>query len=489
MRNDILKALTRHEKTGRRVLILSLLYTIPVLASMNPIIDPDIWLHLRTGQWIIENGTVPVIDPFSIYGMGKPWIAYSWLFDLLVYGLYRAFGLVGLVCYTVVSSLLIAGALHTLVRRVEPHFSFAAVITALGLACMLPLLHPRPWLLTILFFIVELHILLGVRQSGNPRRLWLLPPLFILWANIHIQFIYGLLVLGLAAMEPLIYRLLPIVPTEAGSKKIPLGRLLLITLLCTIATLATPYHIHLYWTVLEYMAQSVPSKYVNEHLPLRLGSFPEWLVLILTLATVFSIGWRRQIQPFPLLLLTAGIFLSFRARRDVWFVVVTAATIIATPRFREPAAENFTVTKLRLTFVAAAILVALSVVGWIRNISENHLQEMVAKAYPVSATAIVERRGYPSPLYNHYNWGDYLIWRLPNLPVSMDGRTNLHGDKRIERSFKTWAGGRDWASDPELAAGRLVIANVNHALTSLLRLDSRFKLVYEDELAAVFLAR
>jgi hypothetical protein len=71
----------------------------------------------------------------------------------------------------------------------------------------------------------------------------------------------------------------------------------------------------------------------------------------------------------------------------------------------------------------------------------------------------------------------------------MDGRSNIHGDDRIGRSIATWFGARSWASDPELAAAKLVIAPINVALTSLLRLDSRFELVYEDDVAAVFVAR
>jgi hypothetical protein len=101
----------------------------------------------------------------------------------------------------------------------------------------------------------------------------------------------------------------------------------------------------------------------------------------------------------------------------------------------------------------------------------------------------VEERGYEGPLYNAFNWGGYLIWRLPTLPVAMDGRTNLHGDERIERSLATWLGRKDWASDPELMAARLVIADIDNPLTSLLQFDPRFELVYKDELAAVFVAR
>ena len=84
---------------------------------MVPLIDPDIWSHSRTGQWIFSHGHVPVMDSFSAYGMGKPWVAYSWLFEVLVYALFIKLGLSGILVFTVSMSLLIAVVLHLVMRR------------------------------------------------------------------------------------------------------------------------------------------------------------------------------------------------------------------------------------------------------------------------------------------------------------------------------------------------------------------------------------
>jgi hypothetical protein len=129
------------------------------------------------------------------------------------------------------------------------------------------------------------------------------------------------------------------------------------------------------------------------------------------------------------------------------------------------------------------------VTGWIRKVSNASFNQAIENEYPMTAVNFVKTHGYAGPLYNHFNWGGYLIWALPNVPVAMDGRHNIHGDERLERSFETWTGQRNWASDPELSAARLVIGGVNQALVSLLRFDPRFHLVYEDDVAAVFVAR
>jgi hypothetical protein len=181
--------------------------------------------------------------------------------------------------------------------------------------------------------------------------------------------------------------------------------------------------------------------------------------------------------------------LSFRARRDVWFVVVAALAILASGRATAVSSERFPLTKRRTLLVAVAVVAVLVVVGRIRHITPERLEAAVATHYPVAATAVMAQRGYQGPLYNHFNWGGYLIWRLPHLPVAMDGRTNLHGDERIERSLQTWSGQRGWDTDPELTTAHLVMTGVTWPLASLLRLDGRFELVYEDAIAAVFIKR
>ena len=129
---------------------------------------------------------------------------------------------------------------------------------------------------------------------------------------------------------------------------------------------------------------------------------------------------------------------------------------------------------------------AIYLIGLRRQISEQQLESVVEQRFPVAAVKFINEKNYSGPLYNHFNWGGYLIWTLPRLLVSMDGRTNLHGDQRIEQSVNTWSGLRGWESDPELMKARLVIGGVNDALTNLMRMDSRFRLVYEDAIAVVF---
>ena len=79
------------------------------------------------------------------------------------------------------------------------------------------------------------------------------------------------------------------------------------------------------------------------------------------------------------------------------------------------------------------------------------------------------------------------MYYLPELPVSIDGRTMVHGQDRVIRHADTLRGKEGWRDDPELCEARLVILPRRKVLASLLRLDPRFSVVHEDEVAVVFL--
>jgi hypothetical protein len=481
-------SLANSEKTLRRLIILVLLYCIPASQAMVPMLDPDMWWHFRTGQWIVDHTQVPAMDSFSAYGMGKPWVAYSWLFEILVYTLFTKLGLIGILAFTVLMSLLIAFVLHGTLRRMGSPFIVQVFSVAVALGAMSFLLSPRPWLFSILFFNVELFILFHVRRTDNIAPLVALPPLFVLWANLHMQFVYGLAVLGLYLVEVLLSKIPSVRLCPRHRRNISLGRVSLLLLACFVATLITPYHFRLYIPIFEVIGQTGAFRLINELLPLSFRDLTDWLVLGLTVAAAFVLGWQRAWLPFPTLLLLMGTFLAFRARRDVWVLALAAVFIISEFGRFVRSEPSFGFTKLRTICVIVALTVASYMIGLHRQISEQELESAVERQYPVAAVKFINEKNYTGPLYNHFNWGGYLIWALPRLPVSIDGRMNVHGDQRIERSLNTWSGLRGWESDPELMKARLIIGDVNDALTNLMRTDSRFKLVYEDAIAAVFIA-
>jgi len=172
----------------------------------------------------------------------------------------------------------------------------------------------------------------------------------------------------------------------------------------------------------------------------------------------------------------------------MWLVVVAAAGIVAASSSNFSVASQYVLSRARILSLSVAMLVVIAFTMRTTDLSEDALRRKVSEKLPAEAVAVVEERGYAGPLYNHFNWGGYLIWRLPGLPVAMDGRTNIYGVEKASHSLEVWSGGSTWSSDPELDAAGLVVAQIDQPLTSLLKRDPRFDLVYEDKIAAVFVA-
>src|SRR5262245_4081268 len=87
-------------QTVMRLVMVVALYAVPVIVCLQPGVDWDMWWHLRVGEYVVQTGTVPDHDPFSTLAPTAPWVAYSWLFEVLIYQLHRAFGLAGPMIYS-----------------------------------------------------------------------------------------------------------------------------------------------------------------------------------------------------------------------------------------------------------------------------------------------------------------------------------------------------------------------------------------------------
>ena len=156
---------------------------------------------------------------------------------------------------------------------------------------------PRPVFVSILFYIVLLTVLLEANRSGKTRILYWLPAMFLVWANIHIQFVYGLFVLGLFVACQVALRwaeginIAPAVPSPAP---LPVTPLALTFGACVLATLISPYSYHLYQVVFLYSKAKYSYEIIRELQPLTLITTNQLVQLFLTAAGFCAVGWRKK---------------------------------------------------------------------------------------------------------------------------------------------------------------------------------------------------
>lgn len=454
-----------------------------ICIHMAFVTDADVWWQMRAGQWILSHHAFPHVDPFSIGGSNKPWEAYSWLFDVVLLKLFQQWGLAGFLVYSTALVVAITVALYRVLNRLQPNGTTSAVLVFLAMSCLTRLFTPRPWLITVLFFILELDILLHVRRSGKPRSLLLLPVLFLLWANLHVQFIDGLVLLLIAAAEPLLERWWPYRATRLRA-----GTMGLVVAGCIAATLVNPYGWRIYETAYELASQKLVLTSVEEMGAIAFRAPVDFLTLFLALGAAGALAWSHRFPIFESGLLIAGAVISFRSQRDIWFVVVVACVILASflPSQKQASTR---MPSLAMPLVLLVTCGVFFVGARLFGVNSATLERKLEENLPVKAVDAIRAGGYKGPIFNDYGWGGYLIWYLPEMPPSIDGRAALQGDRQLAQSAITWEAEPGWSTDKDLMAANVVLAPIHLPLAQLLRLDPQFELKYEDRVAVVFIRK
>ncbi len=176
---------------------------LPVVATGFAIVwclhrldDWDTWWHLAAGRWIAEHRSVPLTDTLSYTVPDHPWVNLQWLFDLGLYGLYRAGG-ADLLVY--VAALMFGLAVALLIVNLRSSLGpVGASAVALWVTCiMAERSQIRPEMVSFVLLQTVLWLLVTARRDEG-RRLWFLPPVILLWVNNHSLFIVGLLAIGCA---------------------------------------------------------------------------------------------------------------------------------------------------------------------------------------------------------------------------------------------------------------------------------------------------
>jgi hypothetical protein len=466
--------------------------------TARPATDPDLWWHLRTGQWIVETGHVPHSDPFSFTRAGHAWVSHEWLSEVAFYELWKHGGAAALIVFSAIITT--AGFLLLYLRCLlcgaKKHWAAAA--TVFGALASAPSWGARPQMFT--FTLASL--LLWLLESGNklergnkedrPRLLFWIPPLFLVWLNLHAGFALGLALL-------FAYGLGLIMETAAGNTPWQQARpvivwVLLLLFACLALVPLSPSGAQLYRYPFDTLRSPGMRSFIVEWFS---PDFHEWLyrpfllVWLLLLTALASSRWRPKGRVIVPLLLTS--FAALDAVRHIPIFVLVAIPVIAaalpvataspTTSQRRPESSRFR----PLFNLANVILIAVfALVKWDSLARSQDARE--AEQYPQKAVAFLQATARPQRVFVYYDWGGYAIWKLyPEYRVFVDGRADLYGDDLLHQ-FKTAlqlrTGWRDVLDSWKVEA---VLVPPSCALAQALLLDPNWHATYSDSKAIILL--
>lgn len=438
--------------------------------------DPDFWWHLRTGQYIWQTRTLPAPDPFSYTSdLGQPAypgelrvrrfnLTHEWLAQVIWYGVYSAAGFPGVVLF---KGFLLAGfcALVGLVaygRSGDFYWSAAAAAAATPIAALFA--SDRPALVT--FLLVGVFVL--ILERGRP--LWLLPALSVVWANSHGGFFLGWLIVGAYAVA------------DRKSR-----RLWILTLATVAASGLNPNSWRIFEILLSYRQSSLTQTLVEWSSPPLWGAPYAFPILLYASAAVLAFAWRRVRTTDWVLFLLFSVA-SLMAFRNIMLTAFLAPILIVSYfPWRRP-------------LPAVALLGVLVATG----LARGRFFELRAAlwAFPTGAADFLETQKLRAPLFNTYELGGYLIWRLwPHYRVFIDGRAL---NESVYKDYLDILGSSGSNPQESRRARRgmldrygvgLIVANAFEHTSGVLypmvlelasEAETQWQLVYEDPQAVIF---
>lgn len=462
--------------------------------------DPDLFGYLASGRLFVDQGGVTTHDPFAYTSGGFEWVTFEYGAHVLLWLAYRFAGPIGLI------------ALKCLVGGVALYFLAAAVRVATGdphvwvpvfllsASTVSRFFLFRPQLFTFAFFALFVAVLfryLNVDKGRAP--LWVLPPVMLMWANMHGGFVAGLGAIGLAiavkASGNLPARRAGLGDVMAGTA--PLWSALVA---CTAVTFVNPMGVRLWRYVITELMHGTNRRYTVEWGPASFHT-DAWsaAALILITATLLIVIWfardaKKTAGPPPLvwaLSCVPLVAMAYLSVRHVPIAAIWAAPVIALLASRAVGSAAFR----RPWFVlrGMAVLPAALTVAFVVARPEPVISAdggALGSRNPCGAVAFMKSNRLAGNVFSPLWWGSYVTWELyPSVRVSMDGRNiSLFPDRMVIENFDFFlndAAGVDVETPLRYDTDFVLVPTDSRAL-SRIGTDGRWQQAFRDQDAALF---
>jgi hypothetical protein len=452
--------------------------------AVRNMLDPDVWWHLKSGEYMVVHKAVPRTDPFSYTRAGQPWVAHEWLSEVLMYGLYRAAGWKGL---SVTFALILSVAFFILYLRCPCSPYLSGAITVFGAWATTPVWGVRPQIISLLLTSVWLLIL--EKSERNHRLLWWTLPIMAFWVNLHAGFALGMALLALFLAGESLEQFLSVRPGPPANKV----RLRTLALAFTLNLLLIPLNpngVRMYSYPIQTLRSKAMQSYISEWASPNFHRADYWAFLLLLLTVVATFAWTHSgVRMRDLLVLLVSMFAALSSIRMIPLCVLVAVPMIANAAKSWLQARPSSTARHRVIF-NATILVAMAVFVAVHiTVVFRHQTQAEAEHFPVGAVAFLASHPPTHPIFNHYDWGGDLIWKLyPRTRVFIDGRADLYGDAMFQEFMQTYLLGKGWERTLTRWQIGTVIVPPDSALASGLRNFPGWSIRYEDPRAVVFSA-
>jgi hypothetical protein len=443
------------------------------VVKAESIADPNVLWGIRDGREILSSGDLPRHDHWSWTVPGRKWIPNSWGWDVVLGGLHRLGGGGALAALNIalVVLLVLLMARRAYALGAHPTAAVAAVATV-GAAILLPWVNDRPQIASYLFVALIVPAVRPALVADGRRYLGLLGALVavqVVWVNLHLFAIAGPVLIAASGAGHLAQQARsparPAVPVRTQA-----ARLVAAVVLGFAACGVTPYGPIVAAKTLAVRNDAVGL--IVEWRPAGFGTFSQVTGVLAILAAlaagVHAYRARRWDVAAVLLVLVVGTATACR------MAPVTA--VVAIPELAAALTGATSRAVRRATAGIAAVFVLLGVGLAALDIGS------FGKLDPASTSRdLLDRLPRGCRLLNDYPLGGAVILFRPDVPVSIDSRTDLYGRDRILANRDLVAGRNDAVRTVEAQGVTCVVVPSDAGLVARLRRAAGWRVAASDD--------
>lgn len=473
-------------------LVLALPFLVVFIASIFQPYDTDLGWHLKYGEYFVNNHEVLRENTFSTMMPDYHWPNSSWGTDVISYVTFSTYGFIGL-------SILAA----TIITITFYFFSKASKLTIFEQSLIFPiilhLIHPvnmvsfRGQLLSLMFIGIITYIF-SIYEENKNKKILLTIPLFLIWSNIHGQFLLGL---GIFALWIFFYFVKNALTEGFKLTEFKKEALFLSTVLISsaLAVLINPFGLEVYKEAIRHFGNPL-QKYILEWLPFEEQSTFWWYQIVAGLLVFFGLLFIALEGKIKEKISQVGIFtifyaLSFLIRRFSWPMYYLSMPLM------QPVA-NFFKPDHKKNEIATAIIILLTYISFVFVLDSPYqrFKNLSWQGYcnynhscPEGALKYLENNKPQGKLLTFYDWGGYIIWKHSQIKPSIDGRMHLWRDENNYSAFEDYFDIEQNMANIENTDYTLVLMSPKKPLytrmVSLVEVG-KWNILYKDNTSAIF---
>jgi hypothetical protein len=473
-------------------------FVLAFLLASRPLSDGDFWWHLKTGEYIVRNFSIPRIDFYSFTVPGKAWVAHEWLSEVIFYLVYSHAGFNTLIFIFTVLTVL---AFWIVFRRTTAHPFVKGLAVLLSVWSILPTMGVRPRTFTLLFAAIYLALLHRFVREREKKAIWWLVPLMIVWVNLHAGYLLGLVLIGAVIAGVVLDAWFA--GEKLGAQWPRLKTLALVFIACLVAVNLNPQGPRIFVFPFEFFMSPVQQDQIVDWLSPDFHERQLVPLLLLIMLTIASLALSpKRVRPSELLLYLATLYMTLKSNRHMAIFALVAGPMLAdylqhwldttrfTPMFG-PSQSPRSVTSGRRKVIFNIILLVPLILCLIKLKSVIYSPPTQAQVgVPLEAVSYVKANGITGNTFTDPNiWGGYLIWETPSNPVYIDGRIDMYGDEFMREYLGIIRGITRWQEPFDKYGVEVAIVSPTSVLRLQLEQSPQWQQVYNDEMAVVFTRR